>query len=122
MPREPQSNVEARPPDWVTETIGQEIVVIGSFIQGSAENTALPIDVMGGEKLAERGTRSFLDLLEALPSSSGVLGDTNQSEVRSSGSEGSGSINSELSARKGRWCCSMAVGWGSTRYPRRAVM
>lgn len=93
MPHEPQRDVEARPLGPVSETIGQEIVVTGSFVQGSAENAALPIDVIGVEELADRGTPSTLDLLKAMPSSSGVLGDTNQFDARSSGSDGSGSIN-----------------------------
>jgi iron complex outermembrane receptor protein len=122
MPHEPQRNVEARPLDPVSETIGQEIVVTGSFIQGSAENTTLPIDVIGGEELADRGTPSILDLLKALPSSSGVLGDTNQLDARSSGSEGSGSINLRALGLERTWCCSMAVDWRSTRHPRRAVV
>lgn len=77
MPHEPQRNEEARPLGPVSETIGQEIVVNGSFIQGSAENAALPIDVIGVEELADRGIPSILDLLKAMPSSSGAVGDTN---------------------------------------------
>lgn len=93
MPDEPQRNAEALPLDPVSETNGPEIVVTGSFIRGSAENTALPIDVIGGEEMANRGTPSTLDLIKALPTSSGVLGDSNQFDARSAGAEGSGSIN-----------------------------
>lgn len=53
-PQEPQRNAEALPPDPVSGTVAQ-IVVTGSFIQSSAENTALPIDVIGGEELVDRG-------------------------------------------------------------------
>jgi iron complex outermembrane receptor protein len=70
-----------------------DIVVTGSFIRGSAENAALPVDVIGEAELANRGTPSTLDLIKALPSSSGVLGDSNQFDSRSGGAEGSGSIN-----------------------------
>lgn len=80
-------------PGPVSETIGQEIVLTGSFIQGSAESAALPIDVVDVEELADRGTPSILDLLKVMPSSSGVVGDTNQFDARSSGSDGSGSFN-----------------------------
>lgn len=74
-------------------TTEQDIVVTGSFIRGSAENAALPVDVIGEAELANRGTPSTLDLVKALPSSSGVLGDTNQFDSRSSGAEGTGSVN-----------------------------
>lgn len=82
-----------QPEEPANESDSTQIVVTGSFIRGSAENTALPIDVIGSEELADRGAPSVLDLIKSLPSSSGVLGDTNQFDARSSGSEGSGSIN-----------------------------
>lgn len=72
---------------------GPEIVVTGTFIPGTAENAALPVDVLGEQELSNRGMPSTLDLIKALPSSSGVIGDTNQFDSRSSGAEGSGSIN-----------------------------
>ena len=87
------------PPDQVNADEADDaaylstVVVTGSYIRGSAEDAALPVDVIGGEEIALRGTPSTLELIKALSSSSGVLGDTNQYDSRSSGSEGSGSIN-----------------------------
>src|SRR3546814_15454937 len=65
MPHDPQRNEDAHPLGPVSETIGQEIVVNGSVIQDSAENAALPIDVIGVEDIQERGTPSIFPLLHA---------------------------------------------------------
>src|SRR3546814_14105751 len=55
--------------DWSSDVCSSDL--------GSAENAALPIDVIGVEELADRGIPSILDLLKAMPSSSGAVGDTN---------------------------------------------
>lgn len=70
-----------------------EVVVTGSFIRGTPEDAALPVDVIGGEELARQGTPSTVELIKALPSSTGVLGDSNQFDGRSQGQEGVGTIN-----------------------------
>ena len=70
-----------------------DIIVTGTYIRGSAEDAALPVDVIGTEEIANRGTPSTLDLIKALPASFGALGDSNAFDARSGGSEGSGSIN-----------------------------
>lgn len=75
----------------VTEV--EEVVVTGSLIRGTPENAALPVDVIGREELEKQGSPSTVELLKALPVSSGVLGDTNQFDARAQGSEGSGSVN-----------------------------
>jgi iron complex outermembrane receptor protein len=71
----------------------EEVVVTGSHIRGTPENASLPVDVIGREELEKQGAPSTLDLIKALPVSSGVLGDTNQFDPRANGAEGSGSIN-----------------------------
>lgn len=71
----------------------EEVVVTGSFIRGTPEDAALPVDVIGAEELQKRGSPSTVELLKALSVSSGVLGDTNQFDSRAQGSEGSGSVN-----------------------------
>ncbi|MET3665089.1 iron complex outermembrane receptor protein [Caulobacter sp. 1776] len=71
----------------------EEVVVTGSFIKGTPEDAALPVDVIGAEELQKRGSPSTVELLKALSVSSGVLGDTNQFDSRAQGSEGSGSVN-----------------------------
>ncbi|MGH6998181.1 MAG: TonB-dependent receptor plug domain-containing protein, partial [Phenylobacterium sp.] len=71
----------------------EEVVVTGSFIRGTPEDAALPVDVIGADDLAKQGSPTTVELLKALPVSSGVLGDTNQFDPRAQGSEGSGSVN-----------------------------
>lgn len=71
----------------------QEVVVTGSFIRGTPEDAALPVDVISQEDLEKQGSPSTLELIKSLSVSSGVLGDTNQFDTRAQGSEGSGSIN-----------------------------
>jgi len=70
-----------------------EVVVTGSFIAGTPEDAALPVDVISQEDLEKQGAPSTLELIKQLSVSSGVLGDTNQFDTRSQGSEGSGSVN-----------------------------
>ena len=71
----------------------QEVVVTGSLIRGTPEDSALPVDVIGAEELARQGTPTTVELIKALPSSQGVLGDSNQFDGRSQGQEGVGTIN-----------------------------
>jgi iron complex outermembrane receptor protein len=82
---------QAKPDTGPTEV--EEVVVTGSFIRGTPEDAALPVEVIGAEELQKRGSPSTVELLKALSVSSGVLGDTNQFDSRAQGSEGSGSVN-----------------------------
>ena len=70
-----------------------EVVVTGSFIRGTPEDAALPVDVISQDDIERQGAPSTLELIKQLSVSSGVLGDTNQFDTRAQGSEGSGSIN-----------------------------
>jgi iron complex outermembrane receptor protein len=86
---------------WATTAAAQqqapgevsEVVVTGSFIRGTPEDAALPVDVISQEDLEKQGSPSTLELIKQMSVSSGVLGDTNQFDTRAQGSEGSGSIN-----------------------------
>jgi iron complex outermembrane receptor protein len=69
------------------------VIVTGSYIRGTAEDAALPVDVITAEDLAKEGTPSTLEMIKSLSVSSGVLGDTNQFDARAQGSEGTGSVN-----------------------------
>lgn len=71
----------------------QEVVVTGSLIRGTPEDAALPVDVIGSEDLERQGSPTAVELIKALPSSQGVLGDSNQFDGRSQGQEGVGTIN-----------------------------
>ncbi|MEO7690654.1 MAG: TonB-dependent receptor [Sphingomonas sp.] len=70
-----------------------DIVVTGSLIKGTPEDAALPVDVISGEELARQGQPSTVELLKALPTSNGVLGDSNQFDSRSQGAEGIATVN-----------------------------
>lgn len=54
------------------------IIVTGSFIRGAAEDAALPIDVLTADDLQKQGAPSMVEIAKALPSSQGVMGDSNQ--------------------------------------------
>lgn len=77
----------------VAEDESQVIVVTGSLIRGSREDSAVPVDVIGSEELAKQGSPSVLDLLKNLPTSNGIIGDANQFDARAQGNEGVASIN-----------------------------
>ncbi|MBL8270607.1 TonB-dependent receptor domain-containing protein [Steroidobacter sp.] len=54
------------------------IVVTGSYIEGAAEDAALPIDVLRAEDLAKQGSPSMVELVKSIPSMQGVVGEANQ--------------------------------------------
>ena len=74
-------------------TTVQEVIVTGSFIAGTSEKAALPVEVIGKEELAKRGSPSTLELIKSLPISGPVLGDSNQFSTGAQGQVGVGSIN-----------------------------
>jgi iron complex outermembrane receptor protein len=84
----PSAAQETRPAAEVSE-----VVVTGSFIRGTPEDAALPVQVLNSDTLEKQGAPSMVDLIKQLSVSSGVLGETNQFDTRAQGSEGSGSIN-----------------------------
>ena len=67
------------------------IVVTGSYIQGAAEDAALPVDVFTAEDLQMQGSPSMVDLVKSIPAVQGVLGESNQ--FGSAQSTGSSNIN-----------------------------
>jgi iron complex outermembrane recepter protein len=76
-----------------TSEVAEVVIVTGSYIRGTAEDAALPVDVITAEDLARQGSPSVLEMIKDLSVSNGVLGDTNQFDARAQGSEGSGSVN-----------------------------
>lgn len=70
-----------------------EVVVTGSFIRGTPEDAALPVDVIGADELQKQGNPSPVELMKSLTVSNGVLGDTNQFDARAQGAEGSATVN-----------------------------
>lgn len=81
------------PPPAETTTELETVIVTGTYIRGTAEDAALPVDVITSEDLAKQGSPSTLEILKTLNVSNGVLGDSNQFDARAQGSEGSGSVN-----------------------------
>ena len=69
------------------------IVVTGSFIRGTPEDAALPVDVFTADDLAEQGVDSPLEFIKELPSVGASLGDTNQFSTDAQGFQGVGSLN-----------------------------
>jgi iron complex outermembrane recepter protein len=73
--------------------VAEVVIVTGSYIRGTAEDAALPVDVISSDELEKIGAPTTLELLKSLNVSNGVLGDTNQFDARAQGSEGSGTVN-----------------------------
>lgn len=69
------------------------IVVTGSYIRGTPEDAALPVDVFTADDLAQQGVDSPLEFIKELPSVGATLGDTNQFSTASQGFQGVGSLN-----------------------------
>jgi iron complex outermembrane receptor protein len=63
------------------------VVVTGSYIRGSSEDSALPIDVVTAEDLEEQGSPTLVQLVKTLPSTSGgAVGESNRFLGNSAGS------------------------------------
>lgn len=67
------------------------VTVTGSFIQGTPEDAALPVDVLSAADLKLEGSPTLTELIRNLGVSSGVDGQTNQ--FASNGLEGTSNIN-----------------------------
>ncbi len=70
-------------------TTVEEVVVTGSFIAGTSERAALPVDVMSSQELAKQGEPSVVQLVKTIPSAQSSLGESN----RYNGGAGTASIN-----------------------------
>lgn len=68
-----------------------EIIVTGSFIRGTPEDAALPVDVLSAQDLQRQGAPSMVDVIKSIPAVQSVLGETNQ--FASQATTGSGNIN-----------------------------
>lgn len=67
------------------------VTVTGSYIQGTPEDAALPVDVLSAADLTLEGKPSVTELIRNLGVSSGVDGQTNQ--FASNGLEGTSNVN-----------------------------
>lgn len=69
------------------------IVVTGSYIRGTPEDAAVPVDVYTSADLAQNGVSSPLEFIKDLPEVGSVLGDSNQFSTAAQANQGFGSIN-----------------------------
>jgi iron complex outermembrane receptor protein len=56
----------------------EEVVVTGSFIAGTPEDAALPVNVIGADELQKQGSPSTVDLIKSIPAVQGAVGESNQ--------------------------------------------
>jgi iron complex outermembrane receptor protein len=56
----------------------EEVIVTGSYIRGTPEDAALPVDVIDRRELLSRGNPDALDLIRAMPYTGPIMGETNQ--------------------------------------------
>lgn len=68
-----------------------EVIVTGSFIEGSSENAAAPVDIITDTELELQGNPSLTELIRNLGVSNGTDGETNQ--FASNGLEGTANVN-----------------------------
>jgi iron complex outermembrane receptor protein len=54
------------------------VVITGSYIEGTAEDAALPVEVLTADDLEKQGSPSTVDLVKAIPAVQGILGESNQ--------------------------------------------
>ncbi|HEY9217132.1 MAG TPA: TonB-dependent receptor [Phenylobacterium sp.] len=69
----------------------EEVVVTGSFIAGTPEDAALPVDVISSDELQKQGSPSTTDMIKSIPAVQGVAGETNQ--FRAGQSTGTSNVN-----------------------------
>ena len=83
----------AGPASAQTAATVEEVVVTGSFIAGTPEDAALPVDVTTAEDLQKRGTPNTVEFIKNLTITGPVLGDSNQFSTGAQGRVGGGTIN-----------------------------
>ncbi len=72
----------------------ETMTVTGSFIAGTPEDAALPVDVIGRGELDEIGAPTLNELLRNIGAAQGLIGETNQFDTRGGqANEGSTTIN-----------------------------
>ncbi|HVK41783.1 MAG TPA: TonB-dependent receptor [Phenylobacterium sp.] len=60
------------------ETTVEEVVITGSFIAGTPEDAALPVDVINSRELEARGSPTMVQFIKTIPSSGAVIGENNR--------------------------------------------
>jgi iron complex outermembrane receptor protein len=70
----------------------ETIIVTGTYIKGTAEDAALPVDVITIDDLEKQGSPSMTELVRSIPAVQGIIGESNQFGV----SQAAGSSNVNL--------------------------
>jgi outer membrane receptor for ferrienterochelin and colicin len=72
----------------------EEVIITGSFIKGTPEDAALPVDVLSRSDLEDVGSPSVIEMIRNLGVTSGNIGETNQFDTRGGqGNEGVATVN-----------------------------
>lgn len=69
----------------------EEVIVTGSFIAGTPEDAALPVNVIGADEVQKQGSPSTVDLIKSIPAVSGAIGESNQ--FAAGQTTGAGNVN-----------------------------
>ena len=78
----------------IAEEAIEEVVVTGSFIRGTPQDTALPVDVLSAQDLQDVGNPTITEMIRNLNISNGNIGETNQFNASGGqGNEGVATIN-----------------------------
>ena len=92
--------VLAAPTVVFAEEAIEEVVVTGSFIRGTPQDAALPVDVVSQQDLMDIGNPTIAEMVRNLNISNGNLAETNQfNGSGGQGNEGVNTINLRGSAR-----------------------
>ena len=79
---------------FAEEEAMEEVIVTGSFIRGTPEDAALPVDVVNRADLEDQGAPSINEMIRNLNVSSGALAETNQFDTRGGqANEGVSTVN-----------------------------
>lgn len=55
-----------------------EVVVTGSYIAGTPQNSALPVSVISAQDLAKQGSPTIVNIVKTLPAAAGSIGEANR--------------------------------------------
>ncbi len=77
-----------------TSEIAEVVIVTGSYIKGTAEDAALPVEVISAEELEKQGAPSAIEMLKSTTVMNGIIGESNQfTSGRGQAAQGSAAIN-----------------------------
>lgn len=66
------------PADGASSTELETVVVTGSYIRGTPEDAALPVDVISADDLAEQGSPTIVQLVKNITAATSAIGESNR--------------------------------------------